>query len=399
MPCTNKLTNTKIKNLKPREKEYPVADGGGLAIYVTHSGVKKWRFRYRFNNNATMISLGKYPIVSLLEARAERDECKALLHKGINPVEHRKQLKSSKELNTTFRSMFYAWFERHKSQWSERTAKKNIASFETHIFPYIGNTPVTDITALNMLETFRVMDDKGIHEVLKKTRGWTSRVFQDCVVSGLIPFDPTRDLPRDSFSKAKVKHYATVTSTKDITNLINAISSYDKKGSYEVSRALILAPYLFLRPSELTGLLWEEVDFENKLIRIKANRMKQSKEHLVPMSSFVVSAINEIKELALSSDYVFPSPLKENESINAESLRAAIRKLDISKEVFTTHGFRGMASTRLHEMGFNSDIIEMQLSHSDRNQSRKAYNHAQYLNERREMMQQWSDYLDKVKLP
>lgn len=243
------------------------------------------------------------------------------------------------------------------------------------------------------------MDDKGIHETLKKTRGWTSRVFQECVVSGLIPFDPTRDLPRDSFRKNKTKHFATVTSTEDISKLITTLEkSKDKKRlTYQVSKALILAPHLFLRPSELVGITWDEVDFDNKLIRINAKRMKKSREHLVPMSSRVLFILREIKKFGLSSKYVFPSPTKPDHCISPETLRAAIRRLGISKDQFTTHGFRGMASTRLHELGFRTEIIEAQLSHIDRNSIRSAYNHAQYLQDRRDMMQQWSDYLDNLK--
>ena len=391
------LSNIKINNLKPKDKEYPTADKNGLAIYTTPKGVKKWRFRFRYNKKASMISLGKYPIVSLHDARKARDECQALLHKGINPSDHKRQLKAQMESSQTFRSMFDKWFDRHHADWSERTTKKNLASFDKYVFPLIGGKSVSDITPLDMLKVFREMDDKGVHEVLKKIRGWTSRVFQDCVVSGLISFDPTRDLPRDAFSKPKVKHFATITDTKGMAKLLNSIDLYSKRGTYQVFKALTLAPHLFLRPSELSGMKWDEIDFKNKLIRIGSDRMKMSKDHLIPMSDFVVSELRSLKELCLSESFVFPSPNKPNDCINAESLRKALRTLGIKKEEFTTHGFRGMASTRLHEMGFRSEVIEVQLSHTDRNQARSAYNHALYLVERQSMMQEWSGYLNSLK--
>jgi len=391
------LTDTKIKNLKPRSSEYKTADGYGLTIITTPKGVKKWRFRYRFNHKPSMISLGIWPAVSLADARALRLDYQAVLDRGVNPSTYKKQKTIELRSDSTFRSMFDRWYARHMGEWTERTAKKMLAAFEKHIFPYIGDRQVSSITPLDMLEVFRAMDDKGIHEVLKKTKGWASRVFCDCVVSGLIDFDPTRDLPSDAFKRHKTRHYSTVTSPEDIGELLSTLSSYKEKGTIQVAEALSLAPYLLLRPGELCKTEWTEVDFSNRVIRIEGGRMKITKSHLVPMSESVLLRFQEIRELNLSSKYVFPSPSKSNSPINTETLRAAIRRLGISKEQFTTHGFRGMASTRLHELGFRTDLIEIQLSHTDRNQVRRAYNHAEYLEERKEMMQQWSDYLDMLK--
>ena len=391
------LTDLKIRNLKPKNREFGTADSHGLAIYTTPKGVKKWRYRYRFNQKHTMISLGKYPAVSLSEARKQRDIYQKVLFDGINPKVYKDNLRKAQQNKVTFREAFDRWFALHKGEWGERTAIKQLRAFELHIFPEIGDTLVEDIKPIDMLKVFRKMDDKGISETLKKVRGWSSRVFRDCVVLEIILSDPTRDLPTDSFKKQKSKNYATVTTPDDIKDLLQTLIKYKERGSLQVVEALNLAPYLLLRPGELTKTEWNEIDFKNKLIRISADRMKMSKDHLVPISTQVFAKLKNIKKLKLSDKYVFPSPTIPNSCINAETLRAAIRRLGIPKERFTTHGFRGMASTMLNELGFRGDIVEIQLSHTDSNKVRKAYNHAQYLDERRDMMQAWSDYLDKLR--
>jgi len=386
------LTDLKISKLKPRNREYSLADGYGLSIYVTPKGVKKWRYRYRFNRNASMISLGKYPAVSLSEARKQREIYQKCLFDGINPKLYKDNLKQTLKKKITFREALDQWFDVHKDEFAERTAMKQIRAFELHIFPYIGNKLVIDLKPLDMLNVFREIDSQGKSETLKKVKGWCSRVFRDCVVSGIIDNDPTRDLPSGSFKKRKSKHYATVTAPSDIMDLLNTISKYKEIGTYEVHQALNLGAYLLLRPSELTDLLWEEVDFKNKIIRIGKGRMKSSNPHLVPMSSQVLAQFEEIKEYGLSEKYVFPSSINRNASINSESLRMALRRLGIPKEKFTPHGFRHMASTRLHELGYNTDVIESQLAHKIRG-VRGVYNQAQYLEDRKVMMEDWSNYL------
>jgi len=391
------LTDLKIRNLKPKNREYGVADSHGLQIRVTPKGVKKWRYRYRFNGKASMISLGKYPAVSLAEARKQRDIYQKILFDGINPKVYKDNLKQTQENKITFSEAFDKWFDVHKDEFAKRTAMKQIRAFELHIFPYIGNKLVVDLKPLDMLNVFRKIDNQGKSETLKKVKGWCSRVFRDCVVLGIIDNDPTRDLPSDSFKKRKSKHYATVTSPSDIKDLLNTISKYKEIGTYEVHQALNLGAYLLLRPSELTGLLWEEVDFKNKIIRIGKDRMKSSEPHLVPMSTQVLAQFEEMKEYRLSEKFVFPSSVNRNTSINSESLRMALRRLGIPKEKFTPHGFRGMGTTRLYEMGYKEDVVERTLAHSERNKVKAAYNYAQHIEERTEMMQTWSDYLDKLK--
>jgi integrase len=389
------LTDLKIRNLKPKNREYGVADSNSLQIRVTPKGVKKWRYRYRFNQKASSISLGKYPAVSLSEARKQREIYQKCLFDGINPKLYKDNLKQTQKKKITFRGAFDKWFDVHKDEFAERTAMKQLRAFELHIFPNIGNKLVVDLKPLDMLNVLREIDSQGKGETLKKIKGWCSRIFRDCLVLGIIDNDPTRDLPSDSFKKRKSKHYATVTSPSDIKDLLNTISKYKEIGTYEVHQALNLGAYLLLRPSELTDLLWEEVDFKNKIIRIGKGRMKSSNPHLVPLSSQVLAQFEEIKEYGLSEKYVFPSSINRNASINSESLRMALRRLGIPKEKFTSHGFRHMASTRLHELGYNTDVIESQLAHKIRG-VRGVYNQAQYLDDRKVMMEDWSNYLSNL---
>ena len=238
------------------------------------------------------------------------------------------------------------------------------------------------------------IQDSGKLDMLRKVKGIANGVFKYSVGMGVILVNPVRDLPNDIFRKKPVKHYSTIVDPKKIAPLLEKLDQY--RGSYEVKTALKIAPHVFLRPNELAGLLWSEIDFDEKLIRIGPERMKINIMHYVPMSKQVLNLFKEIRKFSRGGDYVFPSPRDIGKPITPDSLRNAIRKLGIEKEEFTTHSFRSMASTRLNELGFKGDIIEKQLAHTEGNKVRDAYNHAEYLSERRKMMQDWSNYLDKL---
>lgn len=391
------LTDNKIKNLKPRDKPYPTADANGLTLYTLPTGSQSWRLRYRFHGKADTLTLGKYPFISLKDARGLKEVYLSVLAKGMDPKVYQRQQKSIQQNKLTFKDAFDKWFDRHKGSWTDRVATKQFSAFEKHVFPYIGKMYVEDIKTSDMLDLLRRMDDKGISETLKKVKRWSSKVFEDCVISGMIEYDPTAIIKNTQFSKQVVKHYATVTSEKDIKELLLLLETYYQRGDYQIAAALNIAPYLMLRPGELVQLTWKSVEFKNKLIRINAGNMKMRREHIVPMSNRVQSVFKEIKDLNLSSEYVFPSSKKSGSPISSESLRAAIGRLGVPRDKFTTHGFRSMASTRLNEMGFNRDWIEAQLAHVDSNSVRGIYNNATYIEQRVGMMQDWSDYLDNLK--
>ena len=393
MNSTHKqLNDTQLRNLKSKDKLYRIADSNGLAIEIAISGSKIWRYRYRFNNKPTMITLGHYPAISLLDARQARDAGRQLLIQGINPKENKsKETLSGK----TFSNVFVEWHNNKKDEWSIDYDNDVAQRAECYLLPFIGNKPMGEITTPEMLGLLKKIEQRDLLDTLEKIKGIASRVFSYAVGMGYVTINPVRDLPRDVFKKKKQQHYSTITDPKEIGFLLRAIDGH--KGSYQVRTALIIAPHLFLRPGELTGLTWKEIDFNNKLIRIDGARMKMKLNHIVPLSNQVSDILKELSRIQTGSQFVFPSLRNKNQSITTASLLNSIRSLGFSKEQFTTHGFRHMASTRLNELGFKDDVIERQLAHTQSNKVKAVYNHAEHLDERIDMMQQWSDYLDKLK--
>ena len=385
------LTDTKVRNLKPKDKLYRMADSHGLALEINPNGSKLWRHRYRYNNKATMMSLGHYPEVSLLDARQERDNNKQLLKKGVNPL---KAKSNSSITKSTFSDMFDKWIDKNKDGWTLGYVEDTVQRANNYLIPILGKLPVEDIKSPDMRNLLLSIEKTGKLDMLKKVKGIANGVFKYSVGMGVIVVNPVRDLPSDIFKKKPIKHYATITDPKEIASLLGKLEKY--KGSHEVNTALKLAPHLLLRPSELSGLLWSEIDFDEKLIRIGAERMKMNRVHLVPLSKQTFTIFQMLSQYDNGSPFVFPSPRGLNASITPDSLRNAIRSLGVEKEEFTTHSFRSMASTRLNELNYKGDVIEIQLSHAQKDKIRSAYNHAEYLPERKKMMQDWSNYLDKL---
>jgi len=386
------LTDTKIRNLKRKDKLYRIADSQGLALEINPNGSKLWRHRYRFNNKATMMSLGPYPIVTLLSARQARDKNKQLLFQGINPKQVREEAKVSNK--KTFEQMFRKWINKNKDQWSIGYVEDTIQRANNYLIPKLGNLPIDDIKSSEIRILLLKIQDTGKLDMFKKVKGILNGVFKYSVGMDVLKVNPVRDLPSEIFKKKPEKHYASITDPNEIPWLLDKLEKH--KGGYEVRAALVIAPHVFLRPSELTGMQWSEVDFDAKLIRINKDRMKVKKTHLVPLSIQVLKALKNLRNVNTDSDYVFPSPRNINKPITSSALRLALRSVGVGKDKMTTHGFRSMASTRLNELGYNADLIEIQLSHSQANKVRAAYNHAEYLEERIAMMQEWSDYLDKL---
>ena len=354
------LTDTKIKAAKPRDKLYRMADSNGLAIEIMPTGIKHWRYRYRFDDKASMISLGKYPTINLKTARNLRDEQRALLDQGLNPSEHRTQkafqdkLERNKQMD--FNALFYQWFEQNEHTWSDNHKKKVMNQCRRHLLKHIGTKPIDDIATQDILWVFKTIEKLGVIETLEKVRGYTRRVFKFAVGLGLLSADPTRDLPDDIFKKKTVKNFAHITKPADIAKLLQAINKFE--GSLQVGIALKMAPHVFLRPSELAKLHWSEVNFDNQQIKIPEERMKMSQAHIVPLSGQVIRLLKQMHEVSGDGEYVFPGVANPNKSISPESLRSGLRRIGIDKETLTTHGLRHMASTQLHEQGFKSDIIE-----------------------------------------
>jgi len=387
------LTDSKIKSFKPKNKLYRELDYLGLHIEIAVSGSKNWVHKYTLNKRPTMMTIGHYPTMSIAEARKIRDNNKALMKQGIDPQQYKKVQINA---NATFKKMFFEWHQFKKDDWSADYADDVAQRAGKYLLPYIGNAPVSTLDAQTMLKLFKRIERKGVIDTLQKIRSIASRVFRYCVGLNVIKFDPTRDLSTEIFKRKKTKHYATITDPKEIGGLLRAIENY--KWSYAVGTALQLAPHVFLRPGELVGLTWDEIDFDNRLIRIDASRMKMKRAHLVPISDQVLSILKDLYLIDVGSKYLFPSPRSTSRHITPDSIRAGLRSLGFTNDEITTHGFRHMASTQLNELGFNGDVIERQLAHCESNKVRAAYNHAELLQDRTVMMQKWSDYLDRLKI-
>jgi integrase len=384
------LTDVKIRSLEVKDKLYDVMDGDGLMLRVAKSGTKTWIHRYTIHKKITSHTLGHYPALSISKARRMRDDNKELTRQKIHPKYH---IQNTNNSNKTFKEFFYEWYEFTVDEWTESTAKGVIGRIEKHILPYIGSATVSSIDADTVIELFRKIERKGILDTSNKIRSIVKRVFEHCLDSNAIESNsPLLFMSIRKFKKTQSKSYPTFTSQKDIAILIKNINNYDK--SISVSKAIKLAPHLGLRPGELAGLRWNEVGFDSKVIRIPEERMKMKRVHLIPMSDLVFNKLKELYTYDFGSEFVFPSTVSASGHITPESLRKAIRSMGYNNDEFTTHSLRSIFSTRLHETGkFNSDAIELQLAHSPGSKVKRTYNYAQHLNERKNIMKYWSDYL------
>lgn len=388
------LTAVQIKNAKPREKVHRLKDFDGLFLEVRTSGAKCWRFRGTYNGKEILLSLGVFPDVSLATARERCRECREQLAAGINPSLKRKEDKAALTGTLTFEDLAREWHERTKSKWSATHADKILYRLERELFPYLGRRPANDVTPKELLSALRVMENRRAIDLAHRMHQIAGQVFRYGIATGRVDRDSAADL-RGALTPRKPKHHASLTDPKEIAQLMRAIDGY--QGTHVVRCALRLSPLLFVRPGELRHMEWSEIDADTKEWRIPAGKMKMKVQHIVPLSTQALAILDELRPLTGDGKYAFPGrtasrPMSEN------TIGAALRYLGYStREQQTAHGFRSMASTLLNEMGWNRDAIERQLAHAERDGVRAAYNYAEYLPERKRMMQAWADYLDALR--
>ena len=391
-----KLTDTFLRGLKATGKAQKYSDGGGLHLYVSPSGGKLWRMGYRFEHKQKLLSLGKYPAVTLKEARNRREEAKELLAAGIDPGARKKAIKATAKAETTncFEIVAREWYEKQKDTWVKSHGDKILARFENDIFPLIGAKAVQDVAAPELLEALRRIEARGAMDTAHRTLQNCGQVFRYAIATGRAERDTAADL-RDALSPVKRTGFATITEPKAIGSLLRDIDAYT--GNFIVKAALRMAPYVFVRPGELRRAEWSEFDLDAAEWRIPAVRMKMREMHIVPLARQVMEILQDLHQYSGNSIYLFPSMRANSAPISDMTLLAGLRRMGYSKEEMTVHGFRSLASTLLNEQGYNRDWIERQLAHGERNTVRAAYNYAQHLPERRRMMQQWADYLDRLR--
>lgn len=386
-----KLNARQVDTAKPREKAYQLADGAGLYPEVVPSGSRYWRMKYRFNGKEKRLAFGVYPVVSLAQARALRDEAKKKLAEGIDPSFAKKEEKLVRDvrLHNTFQAVALEWHGTKVSRWSEGYASDIIEAFNKDIFPYIGQQPVNEIKPLVLLNVLRRMESRGATEKAKKVRQRCSEVFRYAIVTGRAEYNPAADLT-SAMSGHESKHYPFLT-VEELPDFFKALSGYT--GSPLIVLAARLLILTGVRTGELRGAFWSEFDLEKAVWEIPAERMKMKRPHLVPLSTQALEIVQQLKVMSGQYPLVFPGRNDPRKTMSEASINQVFKRIGYTGKV-TGHGFRHTMSTILHEEGFNTAWIETQLAHVDKNAIRGTYNHALYLEGRKEMMQWYGDYVD-----
>ncbi|HAJ71528.1 MAG TPA: integrase [Methylophilaceae bacterium] len=386
----------KIKNTKPKAKPFKVAAGRGLHLLVKVDGSKHWHFRYRFNGKENTISLGRYPEVTLLDAETKATEAHAMLDKGINPSEAKKVQKQvlSGKIANSFEVIAREWLDSFFVNKSASHKEKTLRRLEVYLFPYIGNKPISDITAPEVLEAVRRPQNQNKLETAHRALQVAGQVFRYAVQNGKALRDVTADL-KGALPPANVKHMASFTEPKDVAELLRAIDGF--VGTLTVECALRLAPLVFTRPSELRKAKWAEIDLDAGEWRFLVT--KTNTEHIVPLSTQAIKILKFIQPVSGYGEYVFQGGHDPKKPMSEAAINASLKRMGYdTKTQITGHGFRAMARTILHErLNIDPHIIEHQLAHAVPDNLGGAYNRTKFLDQRKAMMQQWADYLDELK--
>ena len=391
-----KLTDPEIKAAKPKEKPYSLPDGQGLVLYVQPSGAKWWRYRYRFNGTAKMLSMGVYPVVTLGKARELRVTASDRLKQGIDPSVHRQEQKQLEAIATerSFESIARLWWNHWKSGRNERHAGYTIRRLEADVFPIVGRKLITELTAPMLIMVIKKIEARGALDIAKRALTTCNQIMRYAVAHGLAERNPAADIkPSDVLKPTNKTNYARL-DQKELPELLRKIDEYD--GQPLTKLALQLMALTFVRTSELIGARWDEIESDKKQWRIPAERMKMKTPHIVPLSDQAIAVLEKIRDLAADETLLFPSERRDGKSMSNNTILYALYRLGYHSRM-TGHGFRGIASTILHERGYSHEHIELQLAHSKRDAVSASYNHALYLGPRARMMQDWADYLEAIK--
>jgi len=389
---TRPLTNTEVKNAKPREREYNLSDGGGLALRVKPAGSKIWIFNYQrpHTKKRTAISLGAYPAVSLSEARRQRDEYRKLLAQDIDPKIHRDEAKQKLNDNTLF-NVARRWHDIKKKSVDDNHAKKIWRSFELHVFPRLGEIPVDKISASQMIATLEPLTAADTLETVKRVCQRINEVMTFAVNTGIIEHNKLSGIAQ-AFAKPQKKHLPALPPER-LPDLMKALNS---ASILKTTRCLIEWQLrTMVRASEAAGTRWDEIDFDKKTWTVPAHRMKGKKTHVVPLPEQCISLLNIMKTISNNSDYVFPGARNRSKSVSSQTANTAIKRMGFENDL-VSHGMRSIASTTLNERGFDADVIEAALAHVGSDQVRNAYNRTDYFERRKELMKTWNDIVDEA---
>ena len=385
------LTDAQVRKIKPLDKKKRYSDEKGLYLEVTPSGGRFWRLKYRFNGRESTLTIGSYPEISLAQARRARDEARIQLYNNIDPNAVKNQRLQQMDESTLFKSLAMEWMEDRKAVIKETTYLRDLSVFEKDLFPALGDMPIDQIKGKDVLACAKKIEERGAQEMAKRSIPLAGRIFRFAIRKGIIENDPTPHL-QEALKPRKVKHMARL----DISEFPPFLERMDRyHGNLVTKTAIQLMTLTFVRTAELRMMEWDEINFETKLWRIPAEKMKMAQPHIVPLSKQAIELIERLRPLTGNKQYVF-----YNHSIakpfSSNALLCAIRTMGYNGKM-TGHGFRGLASTTLHEQGYMHDAIEIQLAHRVGNAVSQAYNHAQHLDYRINMMQAWSDFIDSLR--
>lgn len=385
-----KLNARLVKETKPQEKNYKLSDGGGLYLLVTPNGSRYWRLKYRVAGKEKLLSVGVYPEVSLADARATRDEAKRLIKAGGDPSENKRQEKQARHggVGNTFEQIAREWYQGRYDRWSESYRTEMLSTFEHDVFPYIGHRPINEIKPLELMAVLAKLEKRGATEKMRKVRQRCGEVWKYAIITGRAEYNPAPDLA-SAMKPHKREHYPYLTVT-ELPEFLTSLSAYS--GSMLVKLAMRLLILTGTRPGELRQAQWAEIDFDTALWEIPAERMKMRRPHVVPLANQAMELLNQLKPVTGHCSFIFPGRIQRSKPISEMTLNVLARRIGYGGRV-TGHGFRHTMSTILHEQGFNTAWIETQLAHVDKNSIRGTYNHAQYLDGRREMLQWYADFL------
>ena len=387
------LSDAKVRNAKPLSKAYKMADGEGMFLLVNPSGSKYWRLKYHYAGKEKLLALGVYPEVSLSDARELRAKARKTLAAGNDPNEVKREAKRLTILKSEngFEVIAREWLENRKHEWAGRSFKIIQSRLERHVFPKIGKRPIAEITAPEILSMLRVVESSGALDTAKRAMQACAQIFMYAIATGRAERNPVPDL-RGALKTPVTKHQAYLKAA-ELPDYLIKLENYD--GASQTKLALRFLLLTFVRTTELRAAQWTEFDFDKAEWRIPAERMKMKEEHIVPLSRQAVAVLRELQTHTGNRQYAFPNQHNPISFMSENTMLYALYRMGYHSRT-TGHGFRSTASTILNENGFHADVIERQLAHGERNKVRAAYNHAQYLPERRKMMQWWADYLDDV---
>lgn len=390
------LTDKTCRAAVPGTKPIRLYDSQGLYLEISPSGGKHWRMKYRYGGKEKRLALGSYPLVSLAEARQKRDIARKMLIDGLDPVlikkDERRQALAGK--SNTFQAIALEWYERHTDEWDARYARTMMKRLEADVLPVIGSIPINDIRAQDLLLIVQRIEKRKAYEIAHRAIQTCNQIFRYAVITGRAERNPAADF-KGALKTVKTVHYAAIDSS-ELPDFLASLERNDARLYLYTRLAIKFLMLTFVRTSEMVESRWEEINFEDKLWVIPAERMKMRRPHIVPLSSQALEILEQLKELSPCCPYIFPSQINARKHMSNNTVLKALDRMGY-KGRMTGHGFRALAMSTIKEkLGYQHEVVDRQLAHAPKSQIDAAYDRAQYLDQRKIMMQDWADYIQAI---